>query len=562
MPEIRPLSPKGSVSPPIPSARGKRGSEAAGINETTPDRKIARGYKQEETRANQEHLKIFKRRKTVKKNLHFTSTDETRKKLRWAAENGCLEDVQELIDNGENLSGTDEDGNTALHLAAKKGHSNVVKYLLKNDGADSTSTRKNKNKRLPLHLAAEKGDLNGVRHFIMSGSKGNLEATDELGMTPLDLAAEKGHLAVVKELVSGDAEVVDEDAIRARPKKGEKEVGEKEKLRVNTVEREATAVHYAVKAGHTDVVKFLLENGNGAEALEMTDGMDKTPLHLALMYDNEVDPDKAKTIREESVKALCQRKTNPNLEATDKDGNNVLIWAVKHHQLDTVKAIVKIRDKNGGRVDLNRRATDRELKRTALMMAIDTNQADIVKELLNGGAYPDMYDNGELRAIMLAVQHRNKEVVQMLIEKGATLKFKKDGRTALHMALHNDDIDIARLLIQGSSKLDLMATDHIERTYLHCAAQRNNAKAVTALAERARYLKMRTEDLIEAEDTGEKSPLHIAAQMGNLEAVRALINVGVVLDSEDLDEKMPIDLARENGHDEVEIELDRAMGAA
>ena len=53
-----------------------------------------------------------------------------------------------------------------------------------------------------------------------------------------------------------------------------------------------------------------------------------------------------------------------------------------------LSAIVKIRDENGGRVDLDRRATDRELKRTALMIVIDTNQADIVNELLNGGAAP------------------------------------------------------------------------------------------------------------------------------------------------------------------------------
>lgn len=49
--------------------------------------------------------------------------------LCWAASQGDLFEVQNLISNGANPDGADYDGRTALHLAASEGHEAVVMYL-------------------------------------------------------------------------------------------------------------------------------------------------------------------------------------------------------------------------------------------------------------------------------------------------------------------------------------------------------------------------------------------------------------------------------------------------
>ena len=85
-------------------------------------------------------------------------------------------------------------GLTPLHLAALKGHTDLVRSLIATHHAaiDSLTLRK----ETPLHLAAGAGQLQVCGLLIELGA--DLEATDELGQKVIHLAAQQNHSEVIK----------------------------------------------------------------------------------------------------------------------------------------------------------------------------------------------------------------------------------------------------------------------------------------------------------------------------------------------------------------------------
>ncbi|TYJ40959.1 hypothetical protein E1A91_A04G178000v1 [Gossypium mustelinum] len=153
------------------------------------------------------------------------ATDEDLKKLG----TDQLNAVREMLRN------TDQESNTALHVAVRYGHVEVVQELLEFENPDFPYFV-NRNQETPLYIAARRGDklslvilldkLESVAHggpygrtalhaAAMAGdveatkiiveNKGDLtKETDENGHTPLHYAAHLGHDSVVEELLKWD----------------------------------------------------------------------------------------------------------------------------------------------------------------------------------------------------------------------------------------------------------------------------------------------------------------------------------------------------------------------
>jgi len=96
--------------------------------------------------------------------------------LHLVAENGYIELVQYLIDNGAEKNARDNDGSTPLHIATEKGHIELVKYLI-DKGANKEA--KDNVGKAPLHIATEKGHIELVKYLIDKGA--NKEAKDNEG---------------------------------------------------------------------------------------------------------------------------------------------------------------------------------------------------------------------------------------------------------------------------------------------------------------------------------------------------------------------------------------------
>jgi ankyrin repeat protein len=147
-------------------------------------------------------------------------------------------------------------GRTALHLAAERGQSAVLRFLICQAGANVDAV--DSDEQTPLMIAAMKGWLEAVRVLVLEG-KANVDAGDGYGRTALHRAAERGHLAVVKFMVlEGKACVESCDCDKA------------------------TALFHAAESGHAEVISFLILEGK-ANPERKHHRRDATPLLAAAM---------------------------------------------------------------------------------------------------------------------------------------------------------------------------------------------------------------------------------------------------------------------------------------
>ena len=85
----------------------------------------------------------------------------------WLLDNGKLDCVKALIEAGADLNAKENDGWTALHLAACNGKLDCVKALIE-AGADLNA--KDNDGWTALHLAARYGKLDCVKALIEAGA--------------------------------------------------------------------------------------------------------------------------------------------------------------------------------------------------------------------------------------------------------------------------------------------------------------------------------------------------------------------------------------------------------
>ena len=108
--------------------------------------------------------------------------------------------VQLLVDAGVNLDYQDDQGETALHIAARFGHTECARILL--DGSDGQTANmeivENSFSWTPLFIACVDGRIEIVELLVTA--KADLERSDASGWTAKEHAALRGHLDIAKAL--------------------------------------------------------------------------------------------------------------------------------------------------------------------------------------------------------------------------------------------------------------------------------------------------------------------------------------------------------------------------
>ncbi|XP_046852481.1 ankyrin repeat domain-containing protein 39-like isoform X2 [Xenia sp. Carnegie-2017] len=115
----------------------------------------------------------------------------------YAAMNGDEARVQKHLEKNSCPDIVDSAGYTALHYAARNGHIDVCRLLLRHGANPNCETRAGR--ATPLHRAAYGGHLEIVKLLVQYQAK--LDLADIDGQTALHKAAQKAHEDVVKILV-------------------------------------------------------------------------------------------------------------------------------------------------------------------------------------------------------------------------------------------------------------------------------------------------------------------------------------------------------------------------
>jgi ankyrin repeat protein len=208
-----------------------------------------------------------------------------RTSLHYAAEYGYSAVAKLLIQLGANVNARDNAGNTPFRYVIgslfgwyKPTHYDVAKLLLEN-GACAEVNAMGKFGRTPLHLASASGCADFVKLLIKYDAKVNV--SDIFGYTPLHYAAAAGDLPILAEIIEEELNIF-EGFPRALEYTDIVEVLLIHGANVNAKNNMGvTPLHIAVSSGDVKIVKMLIKYGAYVNA---RDDEGNTPLHYATYF--------------------------------------------------------------------------------------------------------------------------------------------------------------------------------------------------------------------------------------------------------------------------------------
>ncbi|KFQ37971.1 Ankyrin repeat and death domain-containing protein 1B, partial [Mesitornis unicolor] len=215
-----------------------------------------------------------------------------------ASEKGHVDMINNLITLKLFTSEKDKvkEGNTALHIAAKNGHSKVVEILLEQWEQINDV---NQNGETPFYLSVKGGHEKCAELLLEAGSYINVLTHNS--SSTLQIAIQNRHLSLVTFLIDNNIDLV--------PKPKQKN----------------SPLHLAVIHNHLPVVKSLLDANHDINSLNHRQ---ETPLHLAADLGNV-------ELVEVLLKAGCDLKT------TDKHGKTALAVASRSNHALIGDMIIK-----------------------------------------------------------------------------------------------------------------------------------------------------------------------------------------------------------------------------
>jgi ankyrin repeat protein len=388
------------------------------------------------------------------------------KSLLIVASQGNVDRIQQLIDAGGDPNyKAKEDDESALHKAARAGHSEAISVLLT---SLAKLNAKNKIGETPLHLASGVA-VGPVRVLVNADARVDLSGLD--GWTALHNAAVWGLPDVLEVLVKAGAPV------NAKSKGGH------------------TALHQACYSDSSECVRILLESDAWVDAKAGTTKRncgfyDATPLHMACyMATQKIEFDIA------IIRLLIEAGADLNAKTeSGKNGREItpLHIAARGRRADIVQLLIDSGADFDARAPVSMRIIwaddlqiwdDYNVIYTPLHFAVAFNSTPTIATLLKAGASgaTDTGDRWEWQLLHTAALHGAVASATCLLRETETLRINTRHLvgTPLHIAASKGYSAIALLLLEHGA--DVNSRGNKKRTPLHrvlTARATNNSKSL------------------------------------------------------------------------------------
>ena len=370
----------------------------------------------------------------------------------------------------------DEDGATALHVAAAGGHLKALKMLIE---AGSDVNAKDDEGSTPLHQAVATNQYECVKELAKAEGI-DLEARDATLATPLAVAATLNLVSIVKLLIS---------------KRAQLDAGD---------ERDFTPLHHACAYGYYETVQCLLTAGANPNAATLID--DTTPFHQAVFNGHH-----------ELLELLLEHGADISagndkaLDLAALNGHKKCLEILLSHKA-------------------NPNSSDFEMSTPAHKAALN-GHLECLKLLANAGAKLDAKDSQGVTPLHKAASAGNPKVVSYLLSQmGESAVNDRDiyQGTPIHSACFSGHAQIVKLLLAAGARVDL--TEELGAAPLHLAALNGHVDCVQTVvdglltAKQSSMLKI----LLEQQDRIGMTPLMHAVPYPEMVKVLCLAAVQVV----------------------------------
>ncbi|XP_060070218.1 ankyrin-1-like [Ylistrum balloti] len=409
--------------------------------------------------------------------------------LHLAIRKGCLDIARTLIYHPKcNLDKADPLTKTpAFCYAAEKGIADVVKWMIQ---AGCNTLVKNAYDNTALHLAVKGGHLEVVRQLVKSGVNCHF---NEMGLAPVHLAAQAGDVTVflllLSEWINPHSGNVDDIII---PSSARKPVKDFVNLPKKYSSCSVTPIEYAVMGRHVDMVKFLLRCGAypnpDKNALKFANNLPPLLRACTFYIDGILDIDMAEHLinagadTELGGKLMTatfgSRPVTPLQYAAKKNSVKLAEFLVKHgadvNNINQSEAPLFVALTNGSLevawyfmkecksqdfqvLDIKSRNLLHSLASLISVKEID----ELVSFLINNGCNVDNSEcqnaDGVCTPIHTAILEQNTILLDALITHGANVNAKSRGLAPLHQCALNGDVAMANMLLLSGADIDLVS---------------------------------------------------------------------------------------------------------
>jgi ankyrin repeat protein len=475
----------------------------------------------------------------------------------------------EAILTRASLASTDATGRTIVHLAAELGNTAALETIAETAGFDFIAQIVNKRDlagktALDIVYAHKESETHAdcARVLIMSGGVSsdpfnnyfspaiktlNYNLRSANGISPLHYAVQEGYTGYIRFLLKKNADT-----------------------NITNADGE-TPLHTAMKRGEIPIIKMIIDGG---AKVDVQDAQGNSPMHIAV----------ADGVHAEALAVLFAAKASPNLR--DEKGNTPLQVFVS---LNRTPIVIETLLKGGASV-----TSQNNEGKTALYIAVEEKRVTLIPILLNYGsdifsvtstgttpfgkaladnsqALAELITEKTVRSIdaegntpLIVAMKANAPLdsIRNILEKKAVVNAQnKEGETALHFAVRNNQAEIGSLLLDNSADIFLAnargetslfltfyaragsqrpareirmfmlspavmsARDSLGNTVLHHATQWRIDAVIPNIVERGANT--------EASNISGETPLFIAVKANAASTVRALLQAGASLTGRD-----------------------------